>query len=335
MKKTLLFASLLLSLNAVAQSPIQSFYSINPIMEEDNITNYVLVTPSSPLEHGDGGQDVVWNFDNLSVVTTTSTTVLYPNNEALTNYPGTTMVVETITEGGNPTFYYLSDNGQGTNIKGFETSQMSLKYDGGGLVGYFPMSANEQVSGSVSGTYNANGLEGTFIGNAGSTANAYGTLTVNQGFSGTKNVTRLTTYQYLTLRYMGADIGTLQQTIYGYYSADLIVGPVMRSITTQMVIPSAGINQTQTTIEIYDEATNGVNSHNAFAKIIIAPNPVQDVLHIAGDAQIDEITITDTMGRVALKSKGTDVDVSHLAKGIYMVTASSQIGIKTLKMVKQ
>ncbi len=335
MKKTLLSAALLLSLSAFAQAPIQAFYSASVIPEEDNITHYVLVSPSAPLDQSATGANMVWNFDNLTAVTTSATSVMAPTATDLSNYPGTTMVVETITEGGNPTRYYLSDTEQGTNIKGAQTSQITLTYTAGGLIGNFPMSPNEQVWGSVSGTFEGNGIEGTFTGNAGSSADAYGTLTVNQGFSDTKNVTRLRTNQFLTLKYLGIEVGTLDQTIYSYYSADLMAGPVMRSITTHIVVTPAGIDQTQNTIEVYDQATNGVNGYHAPAAFVIAPNPVKDVLHFAGNAQTGTVTITDAMGRIVLQGQGNDVNVSHLPSGIYHVGINSEKGGKTLKMVKQ
>ncbi len=335
MKRTLLSIAFLASFNAFAQEPIQAFYSASLIPEDDNITHYVLVTPSAPLDQSAMGANMVWNFDNLTVVTHTATSVMAPGNADLANYPGTTMVVETITEGGNTSQYYLSDTGQGTNITGAQTSQMMLKYTQGGLIGNFPMSANEQVWGGVTGTFQGNGVEGTFSGNAGSSVDAYGTLTVNQGFTDTKNVTRLRTDQFLTLNYMGFPVGTLDQTIYSYYSADLVAGPVMRTITTHIVVTPANIDETQTTIEVFDQTANGINDYNALAKVVIAPNPAQDILHISGDAEIEKVSVTDAMGRVIKTATGNDVSVSELPAGIYHVMVSTQTGSKALKMVKQ
>lgn len=338
MKKILLTASLLLSLTALAQTPIQAFYSASLIPEDDNITHYVMVTPASPIDQSDtgNGSAMAWNFNNLSVVTTTATSVVAPTNDDIANFPGTTLVVETNTQGGNPTYYYLADGQQGTNITGAETSQMTLKYTTGGLIGNFPMSLNEQYMGGVTGTFQGNGVEGTFTGTALSTVDAYGTLTVNQGFEGPKNVTRLKIEQNLTLNYMGFPVGTLQQTIYSYYSADLVAGPVLRSITTHIVVTPAGIDETQSTMEIYDQATNGLNDNsNLLAEVVIAPNPVKDVLHIAADFDIEKMTITDALGRTVLQGKGNDVSVSHLPAGIYHVAINSLKGSTSLKMVKQ
>lgn len=337
MKKTLLSAVLLLSLNAFAQAPIQAFYNASLIPEDDNITHYVLVNPSAPLNHDTNGNGVnfAWNFDNLNVVTTTATSVMAPTTGDLANYPGTTMVVETITEGGNPTHYYLSDMGQGTNITGAQTSQLTLKYTTGGLIGNFPMNFGEQFMGGVTGTFVGNGIEGTFSGTALSSADAYGTLTVNQGFTGPKEVTRLMIQQNLTLKYMGVDVGTVNQTIYSYYSADLVAGPVMRDITTHVVIAVAGIDQTQNSVEVYDQATNGINSYNPLANVVLAPNPVNDMLHISGNTDIEKITITDATGRAVIQSQGNDVAVSQLPAGIYHVAVTAEGKNTTLKMVKQ
>lgn len=337
MKKTLLSAVLLLSLNAFAQAPIEAFYSASLIPEDDNITHYVLVSSAAPLNHDTNGNGVnfAWNFDNLDAVTTTATSVMAPTPGDLTNYPGTTMVVETITEGGNPTHYYLSDIGQGTNIIGAQTSQLTLKYTTGGLIGNFPMNFGEQFMGGVTGTFEGNGIEGTFSGTALSSADAYGTLTVNHGFTGPKEVTRLMIQQNLTLSYMGVEVGTVNQTIYSYYNTDLVAGPVMRDITTHIVVALAGIDQTQNSIEVYDQATNGLSDRNALAKVVVAPNPAQDVLHIAGDVTIEKTVITDALGRTVLRSEGNDVNVSHLPSGIYHVAVTAEGKNTTLKMVKQ
>ncbi|MGQ2983441.1 T9SS type A sorting domain-containing protein [Flavobacterium sp.] len=337
MKKTLLSAVLLLSLNAFAQAPIQAFYSASVIPEDDNTTHYLLVNPSAPLDHdtNGNGNNFVWNFNNLNVVTTTATSVMAPTAGDLANYPGTTMVVETITQGGNPTHYYLSDIGQGTNIKGAQTSQLILKYTTGGLIGNFPMNFGEQMMGGVTGTFQGNGIEGTFTGTSLTNVDAFGTLTVNQGFAGPKEVTRLTIQQFLTLYYMGVEVGTVNQTIYSYYSADLVAGPVMRDITTHTVVAVAGIDQTQNSVEVYDQATNGANDHISLAKTFIAPNPVQDIMHIEGAAEVGSVTITDVMGRTVVRGQGNDVAVSQLPAGIYHVAVVAEGRSSTLKMVKQ
>ena len=73
---------------------------------------------------------------------------------------------------------------------------------------------------------------------------------------------------------------------------------------------------------------------NANARAAIAPNPVKDMLHIAGNDGIESVTIIDAAGRAILNAKGNDVQVSHLPAGVYQVMIGSQSGSKSLKMVK-
>lgn len=335
MKKLLLSFAFLASLNAFAQDPVYAFYTNAPILPEvgPDINHYVLVTSASGPNQTASGANIAWNFNDLVAITQTATTTVLAGPDDVANFPGTTSVVETTTEGGNPSYYYLA-GGEGTYLTGIETSQMTIAYDSPALIGYFPMDYGDSTMGNVTGTFQGQGVEGTFAGTTTTSVDAYGTLTVNEGFEGTKNVTRLKTQQNLTLSYLGFPVGTLDQTTYSYYDANLWSGPVFRSISTHIVVTGLGIDQTQSTLESYLQTTNSRGEFN-IAKAAIAPNPVQDLLHISGTSEIGYVTITDAMGRTVLQSQGNDIAVSHLPAGIYHVAVSAEGKSTTLKMVKQ
>ncbi|AWH84895.1 hypothetical protein HYN59_07050 [Flavobacterium album] len=335
MKKLLLFIAFLMSLNAFAQTPIQAFYTASLIPEDSNITSYDLVTSASGPNQSATGANVVWNFNDLTQVTTTATTVLAASANDIANYPGTTMAVETTTQGGNPSYYYLGTSGSATSLTGADTSQMTIKYTNPALIGNFPMNYGDSTSDTVAGTFTGSGFSGTFTGTTSTSVDAYGTLTVNVGFSGPKNVTRLKTLQNLSLVYMGVPVGTLTQTTYSYYSSDFMLGPVFRSINSHIVVAALSIDQTQNTLEVYDQMANGVEDFNNRQKVVIAPNPVKDVLHIEGDAAIESVKIIDTTGRIIAEGKSNDIPVNQFPAGIYQVLVKGQSGSKSLKMVKQ
>ena len=333
MKKTLLSLSVLFSFVAFAQEPIMTFYNSTGFFGEVQTNEYVLVTSASGLNQSEAGANMVWNFNDLSEITRTFTTMVTATTNDIANFPGSSWVVQTTTEGGNPSNYFLA-LGEGTYLTGLETSQMTIKYNDFALVGYFPMNYQATASSNVSGTFEGQGVTGTFTGTTSSVADAYGTLTVNEGFQGTMNVTRLKTQQNLALFYLGFQVGTLDQTTYSYYSADLITGPVFRSVTTHIVVSGIGLDQTQSTIESYLQTTNSRGDFN-MAQTALAPNPVQDVLHISGIAEIGNVTITDAMGRTVLQSQGNDIAISHLPAGVNHVALTTEGKNTALKMVKQ
>ena len=64
--------------------------------------------------------------------------------------------------------------------------------------------------------------------------------------------------------------------------------------------------------------------------IIVYPNPTQDVLYIQGiDAQI--LRIFNMQGNMLQTSEGTQVSVSHLPTGTYLL----QIGTQVVRFIKQ
>ncbi|WP_294820078.1 T9SS type A sorting domain-containing protein [uncultured Flavobacterium sp.] len=333
MKKLLLSVSVLFSIGAFAQGPIMSFYNSTGPLGEVETNQYVLVTSASGPDQAAAGANVAWNFNDLAEITQTSTTTVPATANDIAGFPGSTWVVKTTTQGGNPSNYYIAQ-GEGTYLTGLETSQLTIKYNDFALVGYFPMEYQATASSNVSGTFEGQGVEGTFTGTTSSVVDAYGVLTVNEGFEGPKNVTRLKTIQSLTLNYMGFPVGTIDQTTYSYYGSDLITGPVFRSISTHIVVTGLGIDQTQNTLESYFQTTNS-NREFALTNAAIAPNPVQDVLHIAGNVAIEKITIIDALGRTVVQATGNDVPVGHLPAGIYHVAVASGTAGTTLKMIRQ
>jgi hypothetical protein len=309
------------------------------IPENNNLAGYQLVTSPSGPDQSATGANVAWNFNDLVAVTETVTEVMLASSEEIASYPGSTLTVKTTTNGGGTTYYFLAvDDIGGTSLTGAETSSVTLNYTtNNGFIGTFPLSYGYTNTDVVAGTFEASGVAGTFSGTATSTVDAYGTLTVNEGSANNTPVTRLKTVQQLNLTYMGIPVGTLNQTVYSYYNNNLQpLGPVFRSITNHIVVPLNNIDETQTTLESYDASLLGMPAAQLPNSIAIAPNPVGSILHLAGDAEITNITITDTAGRVVLQANAAnDVPVSHLSTGIYYVSATANNTVKTLKMVKE
>jgi hypothetical protein len=85
------------------------------------------------------------------------------------------------------------------------------------------------------------------------------------------------------------------------------------------------------------ESISGIDGTQATA-LALYPNPVRDELFISGISGEAKIVITDLSGRTvgtwrttSLQSGETSINVSHLAKGVYLV----RIGNVTGKIVKE
>ena len=68
------------------------------------------------------------------------------------------------------------------------------------------------------------------------------------------------------------------------------------------------------------------------------PNPAKNSLMVENSQELTNITIYDLAGKVVLKqdanSKNVKLDVSKLAKGVYMMRAATKEGAKTVKIIK-
>jgi uncharacterized delta-60 repeat protein len=73
-------------------------------------------------------------------------------------------------------------------------------------------------------------------------------------------------------------------------------------------------------------------------KIVLYPNPIQDVLNIQNESntEINTITVTDLAGKKVLEQNNSSrVDVQHLAKGMYFLQAFSGKEKSTTKFIKE
>jgi len=70
-------------------------------------------------------------------------------------------------------------------------------------------------------------------------------------------------------------------------------------------------------------------------KIIIYPNPATEVAHIESTIRIEEITISDISGKLFLTPSNTDIDVSTLPSGFYIVQYLADKILKEQFLIKQ
>jgi hypothetical protein len=80
-----------------------------------------------------------------------------------------------------------------------------------------------------------------------------------------------------------------------------------------------------------DEATNG--------NVLVFPNPVNDILHVEGNAAIKQIRILDIGGRIIKTIQtnqiSSEIDFSGLDKGIYLLEMQSGEGRVVKRVVRR
>ena len=68
----------------------------------------------------------------------------------------------------------------------------------------------------------------------------------------------------------------------------------------------------------------------AIKSIVVYPNPTQDILHITGVTP-QTLRVFDLQGRLLIIDNSTQVNVSHLNTGTYLL----QVGTQVIRFIKQ
>jgi hypothetical protein len=341
MKIPLLYAFLLGAATVCAQT-VDNFYT------SDNSGSiggpaYVIATSEGGFNENIAGENVTWQFTGLTEAGQSETTSLTPTNNQLTNFPGTTFVVQT---SGN---FYGNDNVvnrfflNGNSITGIKLGNAILSYStDNAFLGDFPLTYGYTFTDDVAGGFQIANHTGTFTGTCTTSVDGYGSFSTNVGNAGlgysNVPVARLKIVQEMILFYNGIQAGTLNQTMYHYYTytGDSFVNyPLIRSITSNLSVPALELDYDADSFEVFNVGLLTTTT-NTKQKITIAPNPVGNELNFANANDITAVTVTDASGRVVLKSNsGDSINTSGLNSGIYLVTVQAAWGITTLKMVRQ
>lgn len=334
MKKTLLSLLLLSAANLLQAQNVNSLYG------DGVLVNYTFVTSATPLSHGTGGADQVWNFDNLVEVAVSESHSTTPQAADLVTYPSATNVLETSTQVGAETILnrllWQNDNGE-ISIVGANTTEIALNYTANPVtIGTFPLAFGySHTDSNVGGTFSAMSYAGTFNGTATTSIDAFGTLTANIGnFDAGTVVTRLKTVQNLNLVYMFMTVGTVVQTTYSYYANDMEGFPIFRSTESEISVPILQLDYTTISDETFQAQLLSADEFKSDKKVVIAPNPVRDILRPMAEQPVTGIEIFDINGRLLTKADASEVNVSGLSSGTYISVITFADGKSVHKFVK-
>jgi hypothetical protein len=338
MKIKLLLTLFITSCISLAQNQINSFYGTNGSIIS-------AVANPNTLNHGAGGINQNWTFSGFVPLGNTTYTYVAPTTSESSTYPGTTNVIVSTSIAATGKMYTKAA-GTTVSITGLDSAGLNINFNGGiggsgnATLGAFPMVYPfTNTDNNVSGNYVYGANSGTFSGTLTTTVDGYGVLNLpDYSYSG--NVTRLKTVLSVNL-YLGIiPVGTASQTTYAYYEpTDTSNNFKFRSLNTVVVSSLAGINQNDTTYELWGIPILANNS-NVFQSLWIQ-NPVQDsiIFNSANAIENANISVTDIIGKTVYQAKnesiiGTlEIPVS-LNKGIYLITIENENGSITKKIVK-
>ena len=79
-------------------------------------------------------------------------------------------------------------------------------------------------------------------------------------------------------------------------------------------------------------STESFSENSAFT---IFPNPANNLVYIKSDSEIEQVRIIDSLGKVILAQNNAEINVEHLAKGIYTLEISTGNGRIFRKFIKE
>jgi hypothetical protein len=126
--------------------------------------------------------------------------------------------------------------------------------------------------------------------------------------------------------------------------------PSPASVCIQVDNPSAAINHQfpystwtinhgNAIVHFTDDAALCVLGNETFKQqpITVAPNPMQEVIHLQTEADITEVKLYDLTGRLALQlhNPGKIVALNALSSGVYMLEIQTNHGVLREKLIKE
>jgi len=123
------------------------------------------------------------------------------------------------------------------------------------------------------------------------------------------------------------------------YSTVLTLSPTTTNITiTVDELAQNGVNNVR--LRIYDVTVNGTLSTNDFdspkSSIKVYPNPTKNSFQIDSNKSVESVELYNITGQL-LKTYNEEAnyDISDLATGVYIANIKTQLGSKTLRIVKK
>ncbi|SHK71142.1 T9SS type A sorting domain-containing protein [Epilithonimonas mollis] len=109
--------------------------------------------------------------------------------------------------------------------------------------------------------------------------------------------------------------------------------------TTYYATQTIGGCESKTSLAVKaTDITLGVINEGKFAKMMIYPNPVNDILRFAGNEKISNVTIFTLEGKKVMEkviNNDKTVNVRNLIQGNYIISIVTEKGVQTTKFIKK
>lgn len=339
MKKKLLFASLIITSIANAQSLTQA----NEPGNGASIPMYVCDSSFSNFS-STTGTGVTWNFSAITGYDGVAPKVVSVKDTAGSGFTNSTKV--SIVEGFVSTFWNSTSSVRasqgfvfteptiGDVIVKFSTNEEKLMN--------YPFAVTNTFTDTYSGTlYNDGFTSGGAVpltGSITSTIDGQGTLMLPGSIS-LSNVLRhkVVETSNATITFSGFPVNvTVTRTQYDYYNVGNSTLPIFSHIN--VAISSAAFNNTVTLVlSSVDSSPSASISDIGKNDFMIYPNPTQGKVSINGDFSTDASAIVlDYSGRTITSlenlNNGSTIDLSGIEKGTYLIVITNN-GVKTTKSI--
>lgn len=141
---------------------------------------------------------------------------------------------------------------------------------------------------------------------------------------------------YPSISNIGHDWKAFDQQTFKYTITDTFVYFVnaLDSNTYKVTMKNfTGGSQGKTTFNLY-EATSSIQSISSNNTISIYPNPTNSTLQIESESAINSVLVYDMQGRQVLSSELSQINISDLNNGIYMLLISTADGVYQHTIIK-
>jgi hypothetical protein len=325
MKKILLPFAILFTVSLSSQTLTLTKSFNEPVVGDTNRVHFLDTSFYANGLPNIAGSNVVWNFQNL-VTTTAVISTPYVSTTAVSsasNYPGATFVQKQA--GLNNFFKATTSPTTQTEFLGVYSTSISTNFTNTAIAAKFPFTYGNSYTDNYSGPFTFS-VSGTANGNISNSADGTGTLNLPSGIS-FANVLRVKSVQSTTLISGFLPLGTLKQTTYNYYHSSEKF-PIL-------TINYSSFQQFGTTTPTVSGSATGHANHfivglnesiSVVSNLLLFPNPASDKLHITTDSDFSsaEIFIYSQLGTIVLrKAYSSEIDISSLSSGIYLIEVKS------------
>ena len=310
MKQIYLLLFLLLTGSTVLAQPVLTAADFsNFSMTGHSLTDLTGITP------GNAGANQTWDFSGISTASSTSSylmTVPFNTAPGFLNFPLANHCQKQLSTGSTFWFYMFAKlTSSGLEYLGATTEQGIVAFQFSNT-SYIPLPLS--YTDTYTDTYQITTQTNPVLINH--SYDAFGTLVTPYG-------------TFTNVGRQKAVYTTDNYTYYQWFQTNPIhtLFEIRVDNTTNLV----------TSATIYDPVL-AVNSYKSTATISVFPNPTRDIVNIQppNNVSIDKITITDLAGKIVLTqtTNTNQVDVAHLANGMYIIEAVSGEGKFTSKFIK-